>query len=356
MSKPNTGLFIRFNIITIIAVYFLILVGGIVRSTGSGMGCPDWPKCFGEYVPPMEASELPDNYKEIYLNKRVEKNQRLSKMFEALGLNDLSKRIREDKSILIEEDFNMTKTWIEYINRLVGVIIGLLIIACLVSSLTFWGHQSSIVYLSFASVVLVIFQGWVGSIVVSTNLLPGMITVHMVLAIALIMLLLYTRFRVIRPSLKGIINYKAYKLRRLMVICMILFLAQLLLGTQIREAIDQIAMKLGEDMRGEWIESLGLTFYIHRSYSVILLFLHLYLAYQLLKSTQGFKESKLMVLGLVGMIVLEILSGAIMGYFSVPRFAQPIHLLLAVMIFGVQYYLYLLIRERSKDRLALING
>src|SRR5690606_32327629 len=127
-DRNNIGRFRRFSLITIIAVYALIFVGGVVRSTGSGMGCPDWPKCFGSFVPPTDVSQLPENYQDIYLAKRVEKNHRFVEMLDALGFQKKAREIENDKSILIEGEFNPVKTWIEYGNRLLGATIGLLII------------------------------------------------------------------------------------------------------------------------------------------------------------------------------------------------------------------------------------
>ena len=123
---------------TLGAVYILILVGGVVRSTGSGMGCPDWPKCFGRWVPPTDVNELPADYKEIFAEHRVKKNQRFARYLAAIGMESTATGILNDPSVRREADFNPVKTWIEYLNRLVGVIIGILIFAVFVASLKFW--------------------------------------------------------------------------------------------------------------------------------------------------------------------------------------------------------------------------
>ncbi len=46
----------RLALATAIGTYLLIVVGAIVRSTGSGLGCPDWPLCHGQFVPPPQVT------------------------------------------------------------------------------------------------------------------------------------------------------------------------------------------------------------------------------------------------------------------------------------------------------------
>lgn len=355
-KKPNQGLFIKFNSITIIAVYFLILVGGIVRSTGSGMGCPDWPKCFGSYIPPTTESELPEDYKERYAEKRMQKNERLAGLVRNLGFQGLARDIKEGKNVEEAHGFNFARTWTEYINRLIGVAVGFLIIICTVLSYSYIHTDKKVFFLSLGALLLVIFQGWIGSLVVSTNLLPGMITFHMILAIGLVMLLFKVKVLTAKDRMEGLLAYKPYKVRRLLVVCMVLFFAQILMGTQVREAIDALAMSLGEDQRYHWIENLGIIFYMHRSYSLILLVLHVYLIYRLTKSIKDFKTSKYLVWGLLSLVLLEIFTGAILSYFALPYMLQPIHLLLALMIFGVQYFLYLIIKEKEISTNQLTNA
>ncbi len=178
--------FQKTNLITIILLFTLILAGGIVRSTGSGMGCPDWPKCFGQYIPPTDASELPKDYKQKYVAGRLEKNQRFANILDLFGYGDLARRIREDKSILVPEEFNAAKTWTEYVNRLLGEITGLFLLFTAIFSFSYRRENKLIVFLCILNVILVGFQAWLGSIVVSTNLVAWIVTGHMMLALGIL--------------------------------------------------------------------------------------------------------------------------------------------------------------------------
>ena len=348
-KQPTNGRgFRRFSAVTIIAVYLLILVGGIVRSTGSGMGCPDWPKCFGSWVPPTEISELPADYKEIYAQQRAEKNEKFVRYLTSMGFDELAYQIQNDPSILVEEDFNAAKTWTEYVNRLIGAVIGILIFGTFVLSIRYWNEDKTIVVLSFIAFVLVGFQGWIGSIVVSTNLLQWMITVHMLLAIVIVCLLIYVYYRSKR-AVEEVKVEGANKLLVVIAVCIIASLVQVVLGTQVREAIDVIAEQLA---RNEWIANLGIGFKIHRSYSLFLLAIHLYLARLLYINRAQSQILRFAAAFLLAVVVIETVSGAVMAYFGVPPFIQPLHLLLGTLIIGVQYYVWLLV-SNGKRRLSI---
>jgi cytochrome c oxidase assembly protein subunit 15 len=341
--------FRRISLITVVAVYFLILVGGIVRSTGSGMGCPDWPKCFGSWVPPTSVDQLPSNYQEIYSKKRVEKNNKFVAQLEKLGFQEKANQIKNDKSILVEQEFNPVKTWIEYVNRLIGAIIGIFVLFTVIKSLPLWSLNKSIPILSVFNLFLVLFQAWIGSIVVSTNLLPWMITLHMMLALVIVCILLYVHFQSYKLIYDTQVNTeKPSQLFGILVIGFLLMLVQIVFGTQVREEMDIVAFEFGNLLRGEWVEHLGMVFLVHRSYSILLLVVHLIFFYKVYKYTLRhvniFKWSQVLIF----VILLEILTGVGMAYFGVPAFLQPIHLLLGTLIIGIQFVILLQLNAQRK--------
>ncbi len=331
-----------FSLFTLVSVYLLILVGGIVRSTGSGMGCPDWPKCFNQWVPPTSESELPANYREIYSDYRHEKNVRFAKYLRAFGMDQTADQLLSDEKIREERPFNAVNTWVEYINRLLGALIGVFIILTVVFSIRYIKSDPKIFYTALATLVLVLFQGWIGSIVVSTNLVPWMVTIHMLLAIVIVGLLVYLVYRsrksfttpyFIKEGLRSPLAF-------FLAVAMIIMFVQIILGTQVREEIDIIASDMGITARESWISMLDMTFVVHRSFSWIILFLNGYLFYLLWR--QGIR------VGLIGAICLLVLgsfiSGVTMAYAGMPAAAQPVHLLLGTGIIGLQFLLFLHIR------------
>ncbi|HET9052596.1 MAG TPA: COX15/CtaA family protein [Cyclobacteriaceae bacterium] len=326
---------------TLVAVYLLILVGGVVRSTGSGMGCPDWPRCFGQWVPPTSVEQLPENYKEVYAAHRHEKNIKFAKYLKALGFNETADKILTDPSVKEEADFNPVKTSIEYVNRLVGVTIGFLIFAVFVYSWRYRKVKVSITLVAFLCFVLVGFQGWIGSVVVSTNLTPWVITLHMFLAMVIVAMLawLVHRARTPQETVHAVKRPPAFT-RYLLVACMVVLLVQILLGTRVREAVDIVTTEISA--REEWIAALGSDFIIHRSFSWAVVILYTVLAVKLWKM----QRTNRFVLSLIMLILGTIFTGLGMAWFAIPPFLQPVHLTLATVTFGVQFMLLLRVNEK----------
>lgn len=311
---------------TIISIYLVILAGSVVRTTGSGMGCPDWPKCFGQWIPPTEISQLPEDYKDIFLEKRLAKLDKYSNFLSKIGYSEIAEKIKTDPNLREEEDFVPVKTWIEYINRLFGFMAGNFLMLMTIISLFLFKEKKSLFFLSFFTLIFTGFQGWFGSIVVASNLTPWTITIHMFFALLIVFLLIKT-IAYSKGERIGITK----KDRIVLYLGFILSLSQIYLGTQVRQEIDVLSKSLIE--RSDWIETLSSNFEFHRSYAIAILAINGYLIYR-------FRDRFLKAVNLLALILfIEILSGIIMAYFSVPKAAQPTHLLLATLMFGVHSYI-----------------
>ena len=310
----------------------LILVGSIVRVMGAGMGCPDWPKCFGSYIPPTSAEGLPDNYQNIFREQRISKNERLAKLFTKLGYDELSEKITKDPAVLAEHEFNATKAWIEYINRLVGVLIGLFVFLNMIFSFAFREKSLWVPIIGVSIFVLTGFQGWVGSLVVSTNLLHGFITFHMLLALLIVALLIWMNVKV--RELPTVRNRSIFIVGLLTTL---LFIPQIILGTEVRGVIDDLLVSTTG--RSEWVNYLSSTFYVHRSYSWLILIGVVSMFYFARKVGEDWLVQRSMQL--VVLVFMAMIAGIAMVRFDFPFWVQPLHLILAVGIFSLLFYLTL---------------
>lgn len=327
MKNSFSKAFIRFNWLTLVLIYLVVIAGSFVRITGSGMGCPDWPKCFGQWVPPTDDTNLPVDYKDLYSEKRVKKVTKFSSFLETLGMKETADKLRNDKSLLIEQDFNARKTWTEYINRLFGFLAGNGVLVIFLWIILKYRKQK-LLWLSSLNLVILAVQAWFGSIVVATNLVPWTITVHMFLALVIICLQLLILRRISPPTGRKLEVSKGIKI--IITLSFIITFLQMFLGTQVREFIDELTKQgIGREM---WSSEMGMTFYIHRSFSWLVLIMLAALTFLNYKSS----KSKLLYSAFI-VLAIELISGILLAHFNMPGLVQVAHLLFATIIFGILF-------------------
>jgi len=335
--------FIRINKITIIVLFLVITAGGIVRSTGSGMGCPDWPKCFNRIIPPTDVSQLPSGYEEHYVEGRIKKNERFAKMIEAFGYADLADQIRHDESIVEHEEFNAARTWTEYINRLTGVLAGFSMLFTAIFSFTYWKKKKAIAIWSVLNLIVVVIQAWLGSIVVSTNLTPWIITIHMLLALVIVCIAIQTYYWAINLRDHQFLKNTNKGFTWITLISVAVLVIQVVFGTDVREIIDHLNQQ--GIQRSNWIESIGMPYHTHRVLAYITLALIVFLYFKIrsseLAGTIQFKYVKISLL----LVCVQMITGIILARFHVPAVAQTVHLVVASLLVGAQYYLLLILNK-----------
>jgi len=314
----------------------VIIAGAVVRMTGSGMGCPDWPKCFGYYIPPTEITEVQfqadREYKKgqvIIVDESLMTAEQDFKTGSIYNTQDWVKYTKHDYAI-----FNPWHTWIEYINRLFGALAGIAVLIMAFLSLKYWQENKKITLLSWLSVFLMGFQGWLGATVVYSVLSPIKITIHMVMALVIVALILYL-LHISKPKSITKIGLKSF--RSLTLFAVIFTLIQIVLGTQVRQFVDEQIKIVGYNMPEQWLSKPSIIFYIHRSFSILVLILNLLIWWQNKKLNLGFNK----VNWILAFIGLEIITGIAMYNFDFPALSQPLHLVIATLLFGVQFYILL---------------
>ena len=326
--------FLKSAKIALILVYLVIFAGAFVRLTGSGMGCPDWPKCFGYYIPPTEEKELLFTAaKEYNKGQVIIKDESLlvaKSSFTSKPTFDASnweKYTKHDYAV-----FNPLHTWVEYINRLCGALAGIACFVTFILSFGFWRDNKKLILLTFLICILMGFQAWLGKTVVDSVLNPVKITTHMLAALLIVAFQLITIYAVQNNRKSLIFDTKFHWF---LIISLILTLIQVVLGTSVREEIDTISKTGAPEIL--WLQNPSVSFYIHRTFSIVVLLANLYLFSRNRKLHLGFSKMNWVMI----LLSIEIISGISMYYFHFPFGTQTIHIVLATLLFGVQFYMIL---------------
>lgn len=335
--------FIRWAKISLVLIYLVIIAGATVRMTGSGMGCPDWPKCFGYYIPPTQVEELlwkPNH--EYNKGQVIIKNNSLWVANSSFTTKDVYNP--SDWKAYTKHDyaeFNPYHTWVEYINRLCGALAGLSCLILFVLSFKYWKTKKSIVLWAGIVLFLLGFNAWLGATVVFSVLNPVKITTHMIAALLNVAALIYL-IHLARINKKYVGKYDFF-FHIFTWIAMLFSLIQIGLGTQVRQFID-VQTKSGITDVSVWLADPDVTFYIHRTFSFVIFFVNLYLFLRNKRLNLGNTKMNWIML----LLILEIVTGILMYYIHFPFGTQAAHLVLAAVMYGLQFAIIL---ETSKSNL-----
>jgi cytochrome c oxidase assembly protein subunit 15 len=330
--------FKRLVVINLVLVFIVVIAGSIVRVTESGMGCPDWPKCFGAYIPPTSEDQVTWHEGEDFFEGQMIIHE--EKLYNAK--KDLTASTSFNPAEWEEftkhgyATYNPVHTWIEFINRLATVALGFPVMALFALSFFYWKDRRARVYLSFAVVFLVGFQAWLGKLVVDSNLKGQTITLHMIGVFAIFGVLLILLDKARRTHSETTFPDKLFK--RLSSISLYITVLMVVLGTQVREQIDQIAKTTTDRML--WIDQVDWMFITLRSLVYVVIAVNGYLLYQAIKNN-WYKTRWIMI---AGIIIAEAGVGIILAHYGFPKAAQPLHLLLSTMLFALQFDLLIQLR------------
>ncbi len=205
----------------------LIMFGAFVRLTDSGLGCPDWPGCYGQLSPVGAASHIRE-------------------AFESMPHGPVS----------------FTKAWIEMVHRYVGAILGMLIIGI---SWMAWRHRKVLGHspaLAIATLVAVCLQGAFGAWTVTMKLMPLIVTAHLLGGMTLLMMMTWLAAREKRhaPVLVHEIRWRPWAVGGLM-----LLFVQIALGGWVSTNYAALACMDFPTCHGSWLPTMDL----HSGFSLL---------------------------------------------------------------------------------------
>lgn len=289
--------FQRLSLITVVATYVLVVIGAITRSTGSGLGCPDWPLCHGRILP-----ELGD-----------------------------------------------TAAWIEWTHRSWAALVGILVLAVAFLAIRDHRRQRSLMLASVAAVLMTGFQAYLGKVTVETRNAGEWVTAHLATAMILLALLTFVAVRARYPqtlSRTGV----SQRLTLLLCFTAAAVYALLLFGSQVTATGAALAYTDWPLVRGQLlptfdadpaIAELQMSHWLHRIVAAavgVIVAVAAIAAWRFARRSRGTARAPAAqaLLGLTGtcaaLFAVQIIVGALQIFTSLAAWAVALHLALGALI------------------------
>lgn len=318
----------------LVSVLVLMFVGAIVRVTGAGMGCPDWPTCWGCIIPPTKVEQV--DFSKLPIEKFRDKAERMGRSRDSISVESLRR------------EFNPRHVWTEFINRLTSLPVGFFSLATFIAA--FWQRQKRplVFWMAFTSFAVVLINAWMGAKVVHSGLSPVIITTHLALAMSLLGTLAYCAWRGTDTPWRIRMEPGALaKMRVAVIVLLVVILAEGILGSQIREKTDVLAKLHVDAPRSSWIAELeqSWVYLFHRSFSWVVLAASVW-AWVLTKRHRegGPGRVEKVVLGIV---IAQMALGLVMAQVHIYSWVQVLHVgLSAILLTFVWLWTFGLVREK----------
>jgi heme a synthase len=330
------NLFQKLTLAALISLLLLIFMGATVRVTGAGMGCPDWPKCWGKLIPPTHVDQV--DFDKLQIEKIKKKAKRMGRDPDSITVESLKKEL------------NIRHAWTEFINRQSALPVGFFTLASFIASFSFRKQKPSIFWLSFSSVILVLANAIMGARVVYSGLAPGVITTHLALAMILICTLTYCVWAGCEQPTRLSLLAKSKPAFLITISLLILIIVEGISGAQIREMTDELAKSHLNSPRETWIGELEASwlYLFHRSFSWLILILTIS-AFWIAKKNQPQGATGIQY-GVLGIVFSQMFLGLIMAQIHIYSWVQLLHVGLASILLTLVFFWLLMLPKKFGEQ------
>ncbi len=292
------------------ATLFQVTLGGWIRATRIKPLCPDWPTCFGRWIPPLSASDLPSD--------------------------------------INPADFDFLLAWMEFLLRASGIGIFALICFTTYFAVKRLHHISSVFFSSIGIMTLLILEIWIGSQFSYLFVQPMVVSLHTGIAFVLLSLMAYQIYHSYlnsEPSMRVRIQ-QPVMLRRWLSGVWIISLFQIVMGCEVRLHFLRLIEIFPKLSRYEISHKMTDTVHLHGWLGFMMAVFTAYVSYRIIRLNGNivFIRSGAWSLALINMT--QLLTGAALVTLGVPVTAQVLHTLLSALFMANLVILYLSLKPR----------